>query len=96
MKTFQQFREESQARSAGAQVRQAINRATQATYDFGKGFVTGKAGTKPGSAQHQGSNIRKAGDRLANWTTQQALKNKKRDATMVGDFTKGVVTGKDK
>ena len=55
MKTFQQFNED--ARGAGATIRQGIDTdSLQATYNFGKGFFTGKAGDKSGSAQHRGVN----------------------------------------
>ena len=94
MKTFKQFNEEVTARSVGAGIRQGINRATSATYDFGKGFFTGKAGTRSGSAQHRGSQLRKAGDRLAKYSSDTAVENQKRRNRVTGDFLKGLATGK--
>ena len=99
MKTFQQFNED--ARGAGAAVRQGIDTAAKATYNFGKGFFTGKAGSKPGSAQHRGAQVRGAGDRVATSNMKQAAKNQKRRNELIKggirnttDFVKGLVTGK--
>ena len=94
MKTFQQFNEEVTARGMGAGLRQGINKAVSATYNFGKGFVTGRAGDKPGSAQHRGSQLRKAGDRAAKYGADTAQKNMERRNRNVTDFVKGLVTGK--
>ena len=99
MKTFQQFNED--ARGAGATVRQGIDTAARATYNFGKGFFTGKAGSKPGSAQHRGAQLRGAGDRIATSNMKQAAKNQKRRNELIKggirnttDFVKGLATGK--
>jgi len=101
MKTFQQFNEEVTARGVGAGLRQGINKAASATYNFGKGFFTGKAGSKPGSAQHRGAQVRGAGDRVATSNMKQASKNQKRRNELIKggirnttDFVKGLVTGK--
>lgn len=99
MKTLQQFNED--ARGAGATVRQGIDTAAKATYNFGKGFFTGKAGDKSGSAQHRGAQLRGAGDRAATTNMKQAAKNQKRRNELIKggirnttDFVKGLVTGK--
>jgi len=94
MKTFQQFNEEVTARGMGAGLRQGINKAVSATYNFGKGFVTGRAGDKPGSAQHRGSQLRKAGDRAAEYGMKTAKQNQDRRIKTTTDFVKGLVTGK--
>jgi len=96
MKTFQQFNEEVTARGVGSGIRQGINRAASATYNFGKGFFTGKAGSEPGSAQHRGSQLRKAGDSAAKYGAETAAKNQDRRNRLTGDFLKGLVTGKSK
>ena len=92
MKTFQQFNED--ARGAGAAVRQGIDTAAKATYNFGKGFFTGKAGSKPGSAQHRGAQLRGAGDRAAEYGMKTAKQNQDRRIKTTTDFVKGLVTGK--
>ena len=99
MKTFQQFNED--ARGAGATVRQGIDTAARATYNFGKGFFTGKAGSKPGSAQHRGAQLRGAGDRAAEYGAKQSVANQKRRNELIKggvrnttDFVKGLATGK--
>ena len=94
MKTFQQFNEEITARGVGAGLRQGINKAASATYNFGKGFFTGKAGSKPGSAQHRGSQLRKAGDRAAEYGMKTAKQNQDRRIKNTTDFVKGLATGK--
>jgi hypothetical protein len=98
MKTFQQFNED--ARDAGAIVRQGLNRAASATYNFGKGFFTGKSGTKPGSAQHRGAQLRKAGDERAREGMRISGENQARRNRLIQggirnttDFVKGLVTG---
>ena len=99
MKTFQQFNED--ARGAGATVRQGIDTAARTTYNFGKGFFTGKAGSKPGSAQHRGSQLRKAGDERSKEAMKMSGENQKRRNELIKggirntkDFVKGLVTGK--
>ena len=92
MKTFQQFNED--ARGAGATVRQGIDTAARATYNFGKGFFTGKAGSKPGSAQHRGAQLRGAGDRAAEYGMRTAKQNQDRRIKTTTDFVKGLVTGR--
>ncbi|WLW37544.1 hypothetical protein [Synechococcus phage S-8S53] len=94
MKTFQQFNEEVTARGVGAGIRQGINRGVSATYNFGKGFFTGKAGSKPGSAQHRGAQLRRAGDRAADYGMKTAVQNQKRRQDNLTGFVKGLVTGK--
>ena len=92
MKTFQQFNED--ARGAGATIRQGIDTAAKATYNFGKGFFTGKAGDKSGSAQHRGAQLRGAGDRAAEYGMKTAKQNQDRRIKTTTDFVKGLVTGK--
>ena len=92
MKTFQQFNED--ARGAGATVRQGVDTAARATYNFGKGFFTGKAGSKPGSAQHRGAQLRGARDRAAEYGMKTAKQNQDRRIKNTTDFVKGLVTGK--
>ena len=94
MKTFQQFNKEVTARGVGAGIRQGINKAATATYKFGKGFFTGKAGDKPGSAQHRGAQLRGAGDRAAEYGMKTAKQNQDRRIKNTTDFVKGLVTGK--
>ena len=101
MKTFQQFNEEVTAGGVGAGLRQGINKVASATYNFGKGLVTGKAGSKPGSAQHRGAQLRGAGDRAAEYGAKQSVANQKRRNELIKggirnttDFVKGLVTGK--
>ena len=94
MKTFQQFNEEVTARGVGAGIRQGINKGVSATYNFGKGFFTGKAGSKPGSAQHRGAQLRGAGDRAAEYGMRTAKQNQDRRIKTTTDFVKGLVTGK--
>ena len=94
MKTFQQFNEEITARGIGAGLRQGIDKGASAIYNFGKGFVAGRAGSKPGSAQHRGSQLRKAGDRAAQYGMDTAVKNRDRRHQITGDFLKGLATGK--
>ena len=96
MKTFQQFNEEVTARGVGAGIRQGLNKAASATYNFGKGLVTGKAGSKPGSAQHRGAQLRGAGDRAAEYGMKTAKQNQDRRNRNITGFVKGLVTGRDK
>ena len=96
MKTFQQFNEEVTARGVGAGIRQGINKGVSATYNFGKGFFTGKAGTKPGSAQHRGAQVRGAADRAADYGMKTAKQNQERRNRNITGFVKGLVTGRDK
>ena len=94
MKTFQQFNEEITARDVGAGIRQGLNKAASATYNFGKGVFTGKAGSKPGSAQHRGAQLRGAADRAAEYGMKTAKQNQDRKIKTTTDFVKGLVTGK--
>lgn len=96
MKTFSQFNEEITARGVGASIRQGIDKAASATYNFGKGFFSKKAGSTPGSAQHRGAQFRAAGDRAAKYGMDTAVKNQERRNRMTGNFLKGLVTGKGK
>ena len=110
MKTFNQFNED--ARGAGASFRDQVNqgftasmdaasRIRRGTTDFLKGFITKKAGPKPGHPQHVGQQVRSAGDKAAAYATQQVQNvQKKRSretrqaAGATADFVKGFVTGK--